>query len=148
MQLTVRYFASIREAIGAASEVVDTSATDLGSLRAELLARGAAYADVLARHKAVRMVLTGKKYVSPALAQQLATAFTSDVHGAPHEKLSTREFEVFCKLAAGHSVSDIADELFLSVKTVSTHRARRLEKMNLRTNADLSYYAIKNDLIQ
>lgn len=98
--------------------------------------------------KAVRMVLTGKKYVSPALAQQLATAFTSDVHGAPHEKLSTREFEVFCKLAAGHSVSDIADELFLSVKTVSTHRARILEKMNLRTNADLTYYAIKNELIQ
>ena len=94
------------------------------------------------------MVLTGKKYVSPALAQQLATAFTSDVHGAPHEKLSTREFEVFCKLAAGHSVSDIADELFLSVKTVSTHRARILEKMNLRTNADLTYYAIKNELIQ
>ena len=98
--------------------------------------------------KAVRVVLTGKKYVSPALAQQLAAAFTGDEHGAPHEKLSTREFEVFCKLAAGRSVSNIAEELFLSVKTVSTHRARILEKMNLKTNADLTYYAIKNELIQ
>ena len=98
--------------------------------------------------KAIRTVLTGKKYVSAALAQQLAAAFTGNDHGAPHEKLSTREFEVFCKLSAGRSVSDIAAELFLSVKTVSTHRARILEKMNLKTNADLTYYAIKNELIE
>jgi len=66
----------------------------------------------------------------------------------PHEQLSEREFQVFCKLAAGRAVGDIANELFLSNKTVSTYRARILEKMNSKSNADLTYYAIKNGLIQ
>ncbi len=110
------------------------------------ISKASAPAEIL---KAARTVLAGQKYVSPQIAQQLAAAFAGgDAHSSPHEKLSTREFEVFCKLAAGESVSAIAEELFLSVKTVSTHRTRILEKMNLHTNADLTYYAIKNELIQ
>ena len=65
-----------------------------------------------------------------------------------HTVLSEREFQIFCKLAAGKPVSKIAEELFLSVKTVSTHRARILQKMNMKTNADLTYYAIKNRLVE
>jgi DNA-binding NarL/FixJ family response regulator len=65
-----------------------------------------------------------------------------------HARLSQREFQIFCKLAAGAPVSQIAAELFLSVKTVSTYRTRILEKMGVASNADLTYYAIKNGLIQ
>ena len=97
---------------------------------------------------AIRTVLQGRKYVSPALAEILA----SDLEGARdkplHADLSQREFQIFCKLAAGIPVSKIAHELFLSVKTISTYRSRILEKMGMKTNADLTYYAIKNDLIE
>ena len=65
-----------------------------------------------------------------------------------HQTLSEREFQIFCKLSRGQSVSVIADELFLSVKTVSTYRSRILEKMGMKTNADLTYYAIKNGLVE
>jgi DNA-binding NarL/FixJ family response regulator len=65
-----------------------------------------------------------------------------------HAALSPREFQILCKLAAGRSVSEIAQELFISVKTVSTYRARVLEKMNFDTNADLTTYALRNGLIQ
>ena len=64
-----------------------------------------------------------------------------------HTQLSEREFQIFCKLAGGQSVSEIAKELFLSVKTVSTYRSRILEKMNFKSNADITYYAVKNQLI-
>ena len=64
-----------------------------------------------------------------------------------HAELSQREFQIFCKLAAGQAVSQIADELHLSVKTVSTYRTRVLEKMGMKSNADLTYYAVKNGLI-
>jgi DNA-binding NarL/FixJ family response regulator len=97
--------------------------------------------------QAIRTLLHGRKYISPDVAQILA----EDIHGdtrPPHLQLSEREFQVFCKLAAGRSVGDIADELFLSNKTVSTYRSRILEKMNAKSNADLTYYAIKNGLIQ
>ena len=67
---------------------------------------------------------------------------------SPHATLSEREFQVFCKIAVGKPVSKIADELFLSVKTVSTYRARILQKMNMKNNADLTYYAVKNQLIR
>jgi DNA-binding NarL/FixJ family response regulator len=97
---------------------------------------------------AIRTVVQGRKYVSPALAEILA----SDLGGAGdrplHAQLSQREFQIFCKLAAGIPVSKIAEELFLSVKTVSTYRTRILEKMGMKANADLTYYAIKNNLIE
>ena len=98
--------------------------------------------------KATRLVLAGDKYVSPSLEQQLAQAYTSDADPAPHERLSTREFEVFKKLAEGRSVSQIANEFFVSVKTISTHRGHILAKMDLKTNGDLTLYAIKNELIE
>jgi len=97
---------------------------------------------------AIRTVLQGRKYVSPALAEILANDLGGDGEQPGHAQLSQREFQIFCKLATGMPVSKIADELCLSVKTVSTYRSRILEKMGMKTNADLTYYAIKNDLIQ
>jgi DNA-binding NarL/FixJ family response regulator len=97
---------------------------------------------------AIRTVLLGRKYVSPELAQILATGVAGEADQPLHAQLSQREFQIFCKLAAGESVSRIADDLLISVKTVSTYRTRVLEKMNLKSNADLTYYAIKNGLIQ
>jgi DNA-binding NarL/FixJ family response regulator len=96
---------------------------------------------------AVRTVIRGRKFVSPALAQILADGVTGDADRPLHGELSQREFQIFCKLAAGAAVSKIADELHLSVKTVSTYRTRVLEKMGMKSNADLTYYAIKNGLI-
>lgn len=86
--------------------------------------------------------------MSPDLAQQLADGLAGDGDEPLHARLSQREFQIFCKLAAGMPVSKIANELFLSVKTVSTYRSRVLEKMGMKTNADLTYYAIKNRLIE
>jgi len=97
---------------------------------------------------AIRAVTQGRKYVSPAVAEVLVNDLGGDPNQPPHAALSEREFQIFCKLAAGKPVSKIADELFLSVKTVSTYRARILQKMDMKTNADLTYYAIKNQLIQ
>lgn len=97
---------------------------------------------------AIRTVVRGRKFVSPALAQILADGVTGDGDKPLHGELSQREFQVFCKLAAGAAVSKIADDLFLSVKTVSTYRTRVMEKMALASNSDLTYYALKNGLIQ
>lgn len=97
---------------------------------------------------AIRTVVSGRRYVSPALGDQLAGDLSGDTQKALHTDLSEREFQVFCKLAAGQAVSEIAGELFLSVKTVSTYRSRILEKMGMKTNANLTYYAIKQGLIQ
>jgi len=97
--------------------------------------------------QAIRTLLQGRKYISPAVAQILADDIGGDSRPL-HEQLSEREFQVFCKLAAGRAVGEIANELFLSNKTVSTYRARIMEKMNAKSNADLTYYAIKNGLIQ
>ena len=97
---------------------------------------------------AIRTVIAGRRYVSPTLGDQLAGDLSGDTQKAPHTELSEREFQVFCKLAAGQAVSEIANELFLSVKTVSTYRSRILEKMGMKTNANLTYYAIKHGLIQ
>ena len=96
---------------------------------------------------AIRTVVHGRKYVSPALEQILADSVSGDVPQPLHAELSQREFQVFCKLAGGESVSKIADELNLSVKTVSSYRTRILEKMAMKSNADIMYYAIKNGLI-
>jgi two-component system invasion response regulator UvrY len=96
---------------------------------------------------AVRTVVRGRKFVSPALAQILADGVKSDAVQPLHGGLSQREFQIFCKLAAGAAVSKIAEELHLSVKTISTYRTRVLQKMGMKSNADLTYYAIKNGLI-
>jgi DNA-binding NarL/FixJ family response regulator len=98
--------------------------------------------------QAIRTVTRGRKYVSPDLAQVLADGVTGQGEAPLHASLSQREFQIFCKLAGGMPVSKIAQELFLSVKTVSTYRSRVLEKMGMKTNADLTYYAIKNRLIE
>jgi two-component system invasion response regulator UvrY len=97
---------------------------------------------------AIRTVVQGRKYVSPALAEILANDLAGGGDKPLHAQLSQREFQIFCKLAAGIPVSKIAEELFLSVKTVSTYRTRILEKMGMSSNADLTYYAIKNNLIE
>ena len=97
---------------------------------------------------AIRTVAAGRRYISPALGDQLAGELDGERHKAPHTELSEREFQVFCKLAAGQAVSEVADELFLSVKTVSTYRARILDKMRIKSNAHITYYAIKHGLIQ
>jgi DNA-binding NarL/FixJ family response regulator len=97
--------------------------------------------------KAVRKVLAGGRYVSAGLAEKLAADLSADAARLPHEKLSHREFEVLRMIASGKTVSQIAEELHLSVTTVSTHRARILEKMGMENNADLMRYALHNRLI-
>lgn len=96
---------------------------------------------------ALRRVMSGKKYITPSLAEKLATQLEHDGGGFPHETLSNREFDVLKLLAGGKSVSEIADMLSLSSTTISTYRARILEKMNMRTNAELTRYALENKLI-
>ena len=96
---------------------------------------------------AIRRVAAGGKYITAALAETLADHLGSKTDKPPHESLSGREFEVLRKIGAGRTVSEIAEELFLSPNTVSTYRARLLEKLNLRNNAELIHYAITNHLI-
>ena len=95
---------------------------------------------------AVQKVLLGKKYITASIAEKLASVFDSDKDKALHEYLSDREFGVLKMLAAGKSVSEIAESLFLSVTTVSTYRARIITKMNLKNNAELTLYAIENNI--
>ncbi|MDZ4698595.1 MAG: response regulator transcription factor [Rhodothermales bacterium] len=97
--------------------------------------------------QAIRRVADNKRYVSPAVAEELLFQLDADTDGPLHETLSDREFQVMRQLASGRTVSAIAESLSLSVKTVSTYRARVLEKMNMKSNAELTHYAIKNDLI-
>ena len=96
---------------------------------------------------AIRKVLTGKKYVSATLAETLANALDGDSDRPAHEVLSDREFQVLCKIASGKTVSQIAAEVALSVKTISTYRSRVLEKMNMHNNAELTRYAIQKGLV-
>ncbi len=98
--------------------------------------------------KAVQTVLAGRRYVSAEVAELLVAGMDKDPSSQQHERLSAREFQVLSKLAAGRAVSEIAEELQLSVKTVSTYRSRVLEKMGLKTNADLTSYALRHGLIQ
>ena len=98
--------------------------------------------------KAVRTVLDGRRYVSSDVAELLVAGLEKDPDSPQHADLSTREFQVFSKLAAGRTVSEIAGELLLSVKTVSTYRSRVLDKMGFKTNADLTAYALRSGLIQ
>lgn len=96
---------------------------------------------------AVQKILAGRRYVSPALAEAMATYLSGDSHKPAHEALSDREFLVLRLIASGLPVSAIAKELHLSVKTISTYRARILLKMGLRNNAELTHYAISNRLV-
>ena len=97
---------------------------------------------------AIRQVAQGHKYISPALAQQLANQIGDDREVPPHETLSDREYQTLTMIASGKTVSEIAAELVLSVKTISMYRTRLLQKMKLRHNADLTHYAIKNNLVE
>ena len=97
--------------------------------------------------EAIRQVAAGRKYVSPALAEALADYVSFDGDQLPHEKLSDREYQTLCMLASGKRLTDIAHALSLSVKTVSVYRARLLEKMKLRNNAELTFYVMSNRLV-
>lgn len=97
--------------------------------------------------RAIKIIASGKRYISSSLAEIMTDELYRPSEKQMHEMLSTREFQVFIKLAGGMSPSAIAEELFISIKTVSTYRARILEKMSFKNNADLTYYAIKNQLI-
>lgn len=99
--------------------------------------------------QAIRTVYRGRKYITAAVAELLANGLgESQGDKPPHELLSEREFQVFLRLAKGETVGAMADAMALSVKTVSTYRARVMDKLNLSTNSDLTYYALKNGLIQ
>jgi DNA-binding NarL/FixJ family response regulator len=97
---------------------------------------------------AVNKAIAGGRYVSLPLAEKLASLIVHDVHAAPHENLSDREFLILRMIASGKPVSVIARELSLSVKTVSTYRARLLEKMNMSNNSELVHYAFQNELVE
>ena len=95
---------------------------------------------------AIRTVARGRRYISPAVAELIADG-AAGLEKPLHETLSDRELQVFLRLAKGETVSAIAESMFLSIKTVSTYRTRVLEKLQLATNSDLTYYALKNGLI-
>jgi DNA-binding NarL/FixJ family response regulator len=97
--------------------------------------------------KAIRKVSRGRKYVTASLAERLVSAIKIDVEKPPHEPLSNREFQVLCMIGSGKTVKQISEELSLSVKTISTYRCRILNKMNMKNNAELTYYAIQNRLM-
>jgi DNA-binding NarL/FixJ family response regulator len=97
--------------------------------------------------KAIRKVLAGGRYVSPVLAEELALELNEDFGRPLHETLSDREFEVLTMIASGKTVTQIAEELHLSVPTISTYRARVLEKMNMTSSAELMHYALRNHLV-
>jgi DNA-binding NarL/FixJ family response regulator len=96
--------------------------------------------------EAIEQIASGRKYVTPAIAQALIDQLAAPEDGMPHEKLSDREFQVLKLMASGHRLSDIAVALALSPKTVSVYRARILEKMNMANNSELVHYAVKNGL--
>jgi DNA-binding NarL/FixJ family response regulator len=98
--------------------------------------------------KAIHLVSVGRRYFSPAVTEIMASELLTDTEELPHERLSERELQVFIRLSQGESVSDIANVLNLSVKTISTYRTRLKEKMSLGSNAEMATYAIKNGLIE
>jgi DNA-binding NarL/FixJ family response regulator len=97
--------------------------------------------------KAVSKILAGGRYVSPALAEKLALGVRRDLTRTPHETLSDREYEVMSRIASGKTVTEIAEELSLSAKTISTYRARVLEKLGVKNSAEIVQYAIRNGLV-
>lgn len=96
---------------------------------------------------AIRLVASGKKYISAEVAQELASQVSGERDGLPHEGLSNREYQTLCMIASGLPVSAIAEKLTLSVKTISMYRARLLKKMQLKNNAELTHYAIRQGLL-
>ena len=97
---------------------------------------------------AIKKVIAGGRYVSNSLAEMMAQYLDVDVNKPPHERLSDREFQVLRMLASSKTVTEVAKELSLSVKTISTYRGRILEKMAMKTNAELTHYAIQNRLVE
>jgi DNA-binding NarL/FixJ family response regulator len=98
--------------------------------------------------KAIRIIVNGGHYLSSGLSGQLIDNIgKKDVRNI-HQRLSNREFEIMCRIASGKTVGEIADEILLSVKTVSTYRSRILEKMDMKNNAELTHYCIKNGLVE
>jgi DNA-binding NarL/FixJ family response regulator len=97
--------------------------------------------------KVIRTISTGRKYISPSIAEKLAEMIDDNFDGTPHSRLSDREFEVMCLIARGRSIKDISDSLSISVNTVNTYRSRILTKMNFNNNMELAYYVIQNSLI-
>lgn len=98
--------------------------------------------------QAIRTVAAGRKYVSASLAEELASAIQDDSEKPLHERLSDREYQTLCMIASGKTLSQIALELNLSVKTVSVYRARLLEKMRMKNNAELTHYGLKHELVE
>lgn len=98
--------------------------------------------------KAIRTVALGRRYITASIAERLADGLGGAQDKPLHEQLSEREFQVFMRLANGETIGHIADTMALSVKTVSTYRTRVMEKMQLESNSNLTYYALKNGLIQ
>ena len=98
--------------------------------------------------KAIRTVARGRKYITAGVAERLAEGLGGNGEQPLHEQLSERELQVFLRLAKGETIGHMAESMSLSVKTVSTYRTRVMEKMKLESNSDLTYYALKNGLIQ
>ncbi len=96
---------------------------------------------------AIQMIRNGRKFITPSIAEKLAGALDRGTDKEPHEFLSNREFDVLKMLAAGKSISEIAEQLSLSATTVSTYRSRILEKTGMKTNADITRYALEKKLI-
>lgn len=97
---------------------------------------------------AIRQVASGKKYVSPAVAQQLVNALSDDNEKSPHERITDREYQVLVLIAAGNPLTQIAEKLNLGVATVSTYRSRLLEKMGLKSTQELIRYGLENGLVE
>ena len=97
--------------------------------------------------KAVKKVYEGGKYISASIAESIALSFEKSKPNLLHEDLSDREFQIMCLIASGNTLQQIADNLSISVKTVSTYRSRILEKMSMKSNVELTHYAIKHKLV-
>ena len=97
--------------------------------------------------QAIRTVVAGGKYITPKTAEKLVKEINKDSSKSSHDKLSDREYQVMCMIASGKAIKEISEYLCLSIKTVSTYRARILEKMQIKNNSEITFYAIKNELI-
>lgn len=96
---------------------------------------------------AIKTASAGRKYITPSLGEKLASSLLTGVERLPHELLSDREYEVMCMIAAGKTIAEIAENLYLSENTIRTYRSRILEKMNMKSNSEIISYAIRHKLI-